>query len=128
MNSENREIERTVESVSRDERLLHGRFPMGIMTAALAVTILAYGWLSWGAYKAYQDLIGFKALQLRTQELSGMLPICASCKKIRDDKGYWNQIETYIKAHSDAKFTHGICPECSEKLYPSVKIAALTSS
>ena len=49
--------------------------------------------------------------------LSGMLPICASCKKIRDDKGFWNQIETYIRAHSDARFTHGICPECADKLY-----------
>jgi signal transduction histidine kinase len=52
--------------------------------------------------------------------LSGLLPICASCKKIRDDKGYWNQIETYIRAHSDAKFTHGICPECVKKLYPEL--------
>lgn len=50
--------------------------------------------------------------------LSGLLPICASCKKIRDDKGYWNQIEKYISAHSDAKFSHGICPECLKKLYP----------
>lgn len=49
--------------------------------------------------------------------LRGILPICASCKKIRDDKGYWNQIESYIKEHSDAEFTHGICPECSDKLY-----------
>ncbi len=49
--------------------------------------------------------------------LSGLLPICASCKKIRDDKGYWNQIEGYIQKHSDAKFSHGICPECSDKLY-----------
>ncbi|MBB5347907.1 response regulator [Desulfoprunum benzoelyticum] len=52
--------------------------------------------------------------------LSGLLPICASCKKIRDDQGYWNQIETYIKNHSDATFTHGICPQCMEKLYPDV--------
>ena len=52
--------------------------------------------------------------------LSGLLPICASCKKIRDDTGYWNQIETYIKKHSDATFTHGICPECMKKLYPDV--------
>lgn len=50
--------------------------------------------------------------------LSGMLPICASCKKIRDDKGYWNQIEAYITEHSEAKFSHGICPECMKKLYP----------
>jgi len=50
--------------------------------------------------------------------LSGLLPICASCKKIRDDKGYWNQIEEYIRAHSEAEFSHGICPDCSQKLYP----------
>ena len=50
--------------------------------------------------------------------LSGMLPICASCKNIRDDKGYWNQIETYLSKHSKAKFSHGICPECAKKLYP----------
>ncbi|WP_243329401.1 response regulator [Mesoterricola sediminis] len=56
--------------------------------------------------------------QVRT--LSGMLPICARCKKIRDDKGYWNQIETYIEAHSDVDFTHGICPECSRALYPEM--------
>ena len=54
------------------------------------------------------------------RRLQGLLPICASCKKIRDDKGYWNQIETYIRNHSGATFTHGICPECIEKLYPDV--------
>ena len=49
--------------------------------------------------------------------LSGLVPICSSCKKIRDDKGYWTQLEGYIQAHSLAKFSHGVCPECSEKLY-----------
>lgn len=52
------------------------------------------------------------------QTLSGLLPICASCKKIRDDKGYWNQIESYIMEHSGALFSHGICPECMKKLRP----------
>ena len=52
--------------------------------------------------------------------LSGLLPICANCKKIRDDKGYWNQIESYILDHSDAKFTHGICPECIKELFPDI--------
>lgn len=50
--------------------------------------------------------------------LSGFLPICASCKMIRDDKGYWNQIESYIQDHSEAEFSHGICPDCAKKLYP----------
>ncbi len=49
--------------------------------------------------------------------LRGFLPICASCKKIRDDKGYWTQIESYIRQHSEAEFSHGICPECFVKLY-----------
>ena len=51
------------------------------------------------------------------RKLSGFLPICASCKRIRDDKGYWNQIETYISTHSEIDFSHSICPECAQKLY-----------
>jgi transcriptional regulator with GAF, ATPase, and Fis domain len=50
--------------------------------------------------------------------LRGLLPICSSCKKVRDDQGYWKRIESYIQSRSDAEFTHGICPECMEKLYP----------
>ena len=52
--------------------------------------------------------------------LSGFLPICASCKKIRDDEGYWQRVEEYISAHSEVVFSHGICPECAEKLYPDL--------
>jgi len=51
------------------------------------------------------------------ETLSGLLPMCSSCKKVRDDKGYWNQIDAYIQQHSRAQFSHGICPECAEKLY-----------
>lgn len=53
--------------------------------------------------------------------LNGLLPICANCKKIRDDKGYWNQIENYIRDHSEAEFSHSICPDCIEKLYPGLR-------
>jgi len=49
--------------------------------------------------------------------LRGFLPICAGCKKIRDDQGYWTQIETYISQHTDAEFSHGLCPECALRLY-----------
>lgn len=52
--------------------------------------------------------------------LRGLLPICANCKKIRDDKGYWNQIEYYIRERSEADFTHGICPDCAQRLYGEV--------
>ena len=55
----------------------------------------------------------------RIKTLRGMLPICASCKKVRDDKGYWSQIEAYISEHSEAEFSHGLCPECAQKLYPT---------
>jgi len=50
--------------------------------------------------------------------LSGLLPICGGCKKIRDDKGYWNQIESYIMRHADIEFSHGLCPDCLKRLYP----------
>lgn len=52
--------------------------------------------------------------------LKGMVPICSSCKKIRDDKGFWTQIESYIKTNSDVEFSHGICPECASQLFPGV--------
>lgn len=52
------------------------------------------------------------------KKLSGLLPICASCKKIRNDEGYWEQIESFIKARSETEFSHGICPECMNNLYP----------
>ncbi len=54
------------------------------------------------------------------KQLSGLLPICASCKKIRDDHGYWKQIESYVSEYSEAQFSHGLCPECMKKLYPEL--------
>ena len=62
-----------------------------------------------------------KALS-EVKTLQGFLPICSYCKKIRDDKGYWSQIESYIHKHSDAQFSHGICPECIKKNYPDMDL------
>ena len=56
------------------------------------------------------------------RKLRGIIPICSSCKKVRDDKGYWNQIESYIRDHSEADFSHSICPECAKKLYQDLKL------
>lgn len=67
-----------------------------------------------------------KAALDRVQTLRGLLPICASCKNIRDDNGYWTQVEAYVAAHSSAEFTHSICPDCAEKLYPGVLEATRT--
>ena len=73
------------------------------------------------AEKEREDLIVKLQVALKqVKTLSGFIPICASCKKIRDDKGFWNVVEKYIEEHSNAEFTHGICPECSERLYPEI--------
>ena len=57
---------------------------------------------------------------LEVKKLSGLLPICAHCNKIRDDEGYWQKVEHYISAHSEAEFTHGLCPDCLKELYPEL--------
>jgi AmiR/NasT family two-component response regulator len=59
-----------------------------------------------------------QAALAHVKALSGLLPICASCKKIRSDDGYWQQVEVYLREHSNAEFTHGLCPDCLTKLYP----------
>jgi DNA-binding NarL/FixJ family response regulator len=57
----------------------------------------------------------------QVRQLSGLLPICVSCKKIRDDRGYWGRVEEYIQKHSRAKFTHGYCPDCARRLMQGLK-------
>jgi YesN/AraC family two-component response regulator len=59
-------------------------------------------------------------LQSQVNQLAGLLPICAVCKKIRDDQNYWHEVETYIAKHTHSKFTHSICPECATRLYPEL--------
>ena len=73
------------------------------------------------AEREREQLVGQLQAALReVKTLSGLLPICSHCKKIRDDQGYWNQIEFYIRARSNANFTHSICPDCAKKLYPDL--------
>jgi len=85
-----------------------------------------------GIIESFQDITDRRELEIEKEKLieelqesmknvkvlSGLLPICASCKKVRDDNGYWEQIEIYIRNHSEADFTHGICPDCINRLYP----------
>jgi hypothetical protein len=93
-------------------------WPVAILTLALAAGFLHF----WRVRRLQRNEAN---LQQRIQEavaqikvLSGLLPICASCKNVRDDHGYWNRIEVYIRDHSEADFTHGLCPACLRKLYP----------
>ena len=72
------------------------------------------------ALRQERDKLRIALSEIKT--LSGLVPICSNCKKIRDDQGYWNQIEKYIGEHSNAQFSHGICPECAKKLYPDFEL------
>jgi len=83
------------------------KFLMRFMITYMIVYVFAF------AYEYQRQRAGREI-----KELKGLLPICASCKRIRDDKGYWNQIETYIGKHSEAEFSHSICPACTKELYP----------
>lgn len=68
-----------------------------------------------------EELIqGLQEALAQVKTLRGLLPICANCKRIRDDQGYWHSVESYIREHSDADFSHGICPDCARKLYPEL--------
>ena len=71
-----------------------------------------------GAVLVIKDITELQKALQEVKALSGLLPICSSCKKIRDEKGSWNNMETYISEHSDAEFSHGICPDCAQRLYP----------
>lgn len=85
----------------------------------IGLTLLS-SWLlyrAWSRQQAAQATLEQLLAEVKT--LSGMLPICSHCKKIRDDGGYWNQLEAYLKQHTDAEFSHGICPECLKEHYPN---------
>lgn len=87
------------------------------------VCILAYG-MELSRHRYYGQLLAEKrALEAALQQvntLQELLPICASCKKIRDDGGYWHQVESYMRRHAGVEFSHSICPDCRTKLYPTV--------
>ena len=89
---------------------------------------------SLGVLMVFTDITDYKIIEEQREELianlkdalmevktlRGFLPICASCKKIRDDEGFWLQIEEYIEDHSEAQFSHSICPDCRKRLYPEL--------
>jgi len=85
------------------------------------VALLSFG-LEFSRNWYYQELMREKKMLedalTEVSTLQGLLPICSFCKRIRDDKGYWNQIEAYIHEHSEAEFSHGVCPECAKVHYP----------
>ncbi len=103
----------------RREALLSGSAVLGLVTLSLGLGWMArIAWQRQLASQAERDLL-IQDLTLALAEvknLKGMLPICGHCKKIRDDQGYWNQMETYISEHTEATFSHGVCPDCAQVL------------
>jgi PAS domain S-box-containing protein len=123
-------INRGTSFVSREEVFVRKdgtTFPISVVSSPIFENGRAVA-----SVTAFRDITERKALEQEREQLiidhmealsqiktlSGMLPICASCKRIRDDKGYWNQIESYIQQHSEAEFSHGLCPECAKMIYP----------
>ncbi len=107
-----------------------GQFTSRFMSVYFIISVLAC-WFEYlrqhyrtGMEIQHQRLLAERAaLQealSKVKQLSGMLPICACCKKVRDDRGYWRQLEVYIRDHSEAEFSHGLCPDCGERLYPGL--------
>ena len=102
-------------------------FPISVITSPISV-----GGRTIASVTAFRDISERKKIEQEKEDLiaelrkalatiktlHGILPICASCKKIRDDKGSWNQLESYIREHSEAEFSHGLCPDCAKRLYP----------
>jgi PAS domain S-box-containing protein len=114
------EVEHDFESIGKKVMLLNARRiereSEGRQLILLAIEDITY---RKRAEEERENLV--KELQdalASVKTLSGFLPICSSCKNIRDDEGYWSQIEAYIRDHSEAEFSHSICPECAKKLYP----------
>jgi len=86
--------------------------PVNWTESVVEITVLSVVWL----------VIMFTTIRLlnKIRYLEGFLPVCASCKKIRDANGSWSEMEVYIREHTDADFSHSICPECAERLYPEL--------
>jgi len=118
----------TLRKQKLDALLIRSSYILFALASGLWVALIAI------LFKASQATIKEKAVEqererlildlqdalAKVKTLSGLLPVCSACKKIRDDRGYWNQMEAFIRDHSDADFTHSICPECAKKLYGKI--------
>jgi tetratricopeptide (TPR) repeat protein len=113
------EKDRTIQELrQRREALWRNALIAGLaLLTALVVVLFNRYRLKTRAHRDLQQAMD----QIRT--LRGLLPICSSCKKIRNDGGYWIEVESFVRDHSDAEFTHGICPGCAERLYPEMRTA-----
>ena len=84
---------------------------------------MIYFWRRWQEIRQANERLGTALDEIN--HLRGIIPICCSCKKIRDDDGYWHEVETYFKTHLDTSFTHGICDDCIQQYYPEQHVKIL---
>lgn len=97
--------------------------PKGQVTPALLARTITYAIERKQTLVEREHLLAeLRAALTEVKTLTGLIPICANCKKVRDDQGYWDQVESYISARTTASFSHGICPECAKKLYPEIDL------
>jgi hypothetical protein len=94
-----------------------------VVSVFLAVALAVFSFRRRREVRVSRDRLIRQNKELQTalneiKQLRGIIPICSSCKKIRDDAGFWHQVESYIHDHSEAEFSHSICPDCMKKLYP----------
>jgi len=97
--------------------ILPGVLPLALGTPALYAHFRLAAQLERSRQELQQTNASLERVLADVKELKGLLPICSSCKKVRDDQGYWSHIEIYIRDHSKADFSHGLCPQCYERLY-----------
>jgi transcriptional regulator with PAS, ATPase and Fis domain len=90
-----------------------------VVWSNISETVPLSGWTSW---KIGLDLTELESMRDQVKILQGLIPICAHCKKIRNDQGFWTQLEAYLVEHSEADFTHGICPECMAQYFEEFDI------
>jgi PAS domain-containing protein len=93
--------------------------PKVVVWSDISETVPLPGWTSW---KIGLDLTELETMRDQMKVLQGLIPICAHCKKIRNDQGFWTQLEAYLAEHSEADFTHGICPECMRQYFEEYDI------
>jgi hypothetical protein len=94
-------------------------FAISAVAAIVVISLAVYRLRVRRLYARARELeAGVAEALSNVRVLRGLFPICASCKKIRDDQGYWSQIESYVRDHSEAEFSHSICPDCMKRLYP----------
>ncbi len=108
-------------ALRKDPRIYEQPWFHGLWIASLLLTIVLWHSLRVRQLKAREMELARRvdAALAKIKVLSGLLPICSWCKKVRDDTGYWNQLESYVREHSEANFSHGICPECLREHFPA---------